>query len=583
MNIESIKDVQPTHLTEILEYIRNRNTAILQEEAARRIAAENGQKPIETPKIGASARLEPFIEMRAYTSELWDLLSRVEEGKQFRAPWVGASEKFIYGPYMTDPVPLFNVATTNHLTVLSPDNGYSKNLASYLWYLDSPKYDISLMEVDVAELPMSPSTSPAQYIREYYRNLRALDLIRLYRWQATLFELATQWDTVKRVGMIAKKYGLPLADEIDAADALVNDLLKLRHPLCVYCADSFRNMRAQTPDGPAKVYGVTEGVARLLKSNAPNGWHDLMNAISNVTEKALESGELPKKEPRHNVFLWLQKVRPIMELRGEAMIKMASKLWSGSAGIEQMELLFNRPPFAMTDGISAGVNASEVLLGLRQLVPITSTALRFDIARDEWDWLNYSPIVIDKEEAPGEYIRPSDGLPTDILPASLYMGEPGAVKQPSSSILRRLEQFRMLEQASRLVSVFGNWPSDPGDYGFNGGDAQSVARAKEEIGYYVTGKLADMAKVITNTISASTRDSISASHYYVRPDGFAARSVVRRTHPSNYYYMHGDILDTREMGTYWYSDWPVSASDLSMPRPLSTAVTAKVMACFPGL
>jgi hypothetical protein len=392
------------------------------------------------------------------------------------------------------------------------------------------------------------------------------------------------WDFLLFVQTLAKKHGLPLADEIEAAKPLADELLTYRHPLVYFVGESHRRMTAQTPDGPAQAMAVTKGMLTSIMEQPQAGWAAFIHTVRDVSKHMAEGGEKGKySTERIDIFELLQMIRPVIELRGESMRRLATKLWKSKPSVTPIELWFNKPPFALTDGISAGAAANEVMLGFRQLVPISSTGMRFDIARSIWDWHEYCTYPVEREEAPGEYTRPSDGMPRDILPLSLYMGEPGAIPLPSESIAIRLSQFGMLPAAHGLQSRFGIWPSKPGMYGLKAKVAAGITLTKEEYGSYIRGNQNEIAASIELSVAANTTDAIEKSEYMIRPEGFASRTVAKKAHPEKYYYVTGEAVNVNPMGTLWYADWPINPQDTRLSRPFTSGVTAIIQGCYPGL
>jgi hypothetical protein len=547
-----------------IEYIRTHQQEIL-------ATAKQTKPPL---------RMESMAVLSALGAEMWDNLSAIREGCQWKNPYSYGSDR-IYGPYLPTAQGILQIGMSNHLTMFSPDSEVAKKLASFYWKVDSPMLDISLLHVRPEDLPVPIEGALGQYARENERNKIALRIARLYRWQATLFDLAVVWDTVLRTAEVGRKHGATITKEVDAVSPMVDDLMKMRHPATQFCADSLRNMIAHTPDGSARAFTVTEAtLKKLMASTTGNGWFELIRPLSTL----MEEGAAAAPPQRVAIFDWLNRIRPLMEVEGAAMLKMAQTLWPSGPATEQLAMYFNQPPFSITDGISSGASASEVIFGMRTLIPVTSTGLRYDIDRDVFNWNEYSVTPVEREEAPGQYIHPDDGMPTDIIPAALYMGEPGAERQPSSSIVRRLEQLGMLDNYKRLVSEFGVWPNTPGTYGYSEPkEGSNVKAVKEAIGPFIVGNEASLSKAVDLPTSKSLKASMAHSEYYVRPDGFANRRILKRMHPRSYYYVNIDVIDRYEMKPLWYADWPVSPQDMSMSRPLVTAITAKVMSCFPGL
>lgn len=576
---------EPLAIAPIIERLRRQH--LLLEHATERESEDATKVNMKQALDEISAKkLEPLAQLTDFAAHLWDYMARIETAKPWENPAYDPST-YVYGPFLPKPVGMYQVAEPDGLTVIDPMSSLSAIFAKYLWAVDSPLHEMKQLEPDAKDIPVPQSGTLGQVVVAAARNQRAADLVRLYRLQATLVDLPITWDWIVRIGVLAKKHGLALADEIDAMAELVNELLSYRHPLVYYAGEAFRNMSADTPDGPAKAFAATTGMMRLLMQKPEAGWSTLMPLLRSVSEASpLAATPPPKKRAeRTDVFALITKFRPVLEQRAESMRNLAAGMWKTRPTVPPITLWFNKPPLGVTDGINASVTAHEVLVGVRQMTPITSIGLRFDIARELWKWNEYALVPIEREEAPGEYIAPSDGMPRDILPHALYMGEAGAITQPSKSLVTRLKQFGMIGNVKALSSQFGAWPDRPGSYGYDEvkAKATTITTTKEPEGVYIQGSIEDISNSLTLVIPESLELAIESGRYFVRPEGFASRTVVRTTHPTEYLYMFNESINIKPMDRLWYADWPVNPQDLTLSRPFTSAVTAIIHACYPGL
>lgn len=576
---------QPLAIAPIIERLRQQN--ILLESGLPEEALAKGVTMDKALKEIAARKLEPLATLSDFAATLWDYMSRIEMAKLWSNSVYDPST-LIYGPFLPHAVGVYQVGSPDGLSLVDPHSSGAANFAEYLWQVDSPLHDIKMLEPDAKDIPVPQSGTLGQIVVTAARNQRAADMIRVYRLQATLVDLPMVWDWIVRIGELGKKHGLGIADEIDAMAPFVAELLSYRHPLVYYAGEAFRNMTADTPDGPAKAFAASPGMIKKLTEGPEAGWSSLLPLLRSVVTAAPLAGAAyrSKERPdRVDVFGLITNLRPVLEQRAESMRTVASSLWKGKPSVSPVTLVFNKPAIGVTDGINASVTAHEVMIGIRQLTPITSIGLRFDIAREHWHWHEFIVTPIEREEAPGEYIAPSDGMPRDILPHALYMGEAGAIAQPSRSLWTRLSQFGMTGHVRRLTSDYGIWPDRPGTYGLDTTAAMEAAATtvREPEGTYVKGSQAQIEASVKLPVGETLEVAVQNSRFFVRPEGFATRTVLQSTHPKEYLYMFNESINVRPMERMWYADWPVNPQDLTLSRPLTTAMTAIIHGCFPGL
>lgn len=574
----------PLAIAPIIERLRKQH--LLLEHGLDPESIKKGVSMDEAIKQVTARKLEPMAQLSDFAATLWDYMAKIEMAK----PWSNTiydPVTHVYGPFLPHAVGLYHVGTPDGLSVVDPHSSGAATFAQFLWAIDSPLHEMKILEPDPKDIPVPQSGTLGQLVVTAARNQRAADLIRVYRLQATLVDLPLVWDWILRIGELARKHGLGIADEIDAMAPLVTELLAYRHPLVYYAGEAFRNMTADTPDGPAKCFAASPGMIRKLIEGPEAGWSTLLPLLRSVVASAPLAGAPYRKEDpaRVDVFGLITNLRPVLEQRAESMRTVVSSLWRTKPAVSPVTLYFNKPTMGVTDGVNASVTAHEVMIGIRQLTPITSIGLRFDIARDPWHWHEFIVVPVEREEAPGEYVAPSDGMPRDILPHALYMGEAGAIAQPSKSLWTRLSQFGQTGHVRRLQSDYGVWPDRPGSYGLVTSRAISAGAdvVREPEGEYVKGSLDEIADSIDLPKAENIRLAVESSRFFVRPEGFATRTVFQSTHPVEYLYMFNESINVRPMERLWYADWPVNPQDLSLSRPFTTALTSIVHACFPGL
>lgn len=576
---------QPLAIAPIIKRLQQQQ--ILLEHGVPAESAEAGVSMDAALKEVAARKLEPLATLTDFAATLWDYMSKIEMASLWQNEVFSPTTR-VYGPFLPHSIGIYHVGSPDGLSLVDPHSSGAARFAQYLWHVDSPLHDMKMLEPDAKDIPVPQSGTLGQVVVAAARNQRAADMIRVYRLQATLVDLPMVWDWITRIGELGRKHGLGIADEIDAMAPLVAELLSYRHPLVYYASEAFRNMSAETPDGPAKAFAASPGMMKKLTEGPEAGWSSLLPLLRSVVSTApLASASYRDKQDRSrvDVFGLITNLRPVLEQRAESMRTIAASLWKGKPSVAPITLVFNKPALGVTDGINASVTAHEVMVGVRQLTPITSIGLRFDIARDHWFWHEFIVAPIEREEAPGEYVVPSDGMPRDILPHALYMGEAGAIAQPSKSLWTRLSQFGMTGHVRRLTSDYGIWPDRPGEYGLNGPASitAGVATVKEPEGTYIKGTEAQLAECIKLQVAETLEVAVHSSRFFVRPEGFATRTVLQSTHPKEYLYMFNESINVRPMERLWYADWPVNPQELTLSRPFTTAMTAIVHSCYPGL
>lgn len=546
-------------------------------------------EPSSLPRIGEE------IGLTELAAEHWDYLTAITHASYYSNRWsgLGLSGEWVFGPFCTRPTYRAFLGTTDDYSVTNITSVHSAGLAARLCSLDSPLHNVSLMEVTDRDLPGGREQGNVGLMQVgVVRAQRAADFYRLYRLQAALMDIGMVWPLYLMMAEIAREHGSCFADEIDATKEVVADLMTYRHPMIRLVHGTTTRLRAQTPDGPADVICASKDLYHRLTRRGvqdATGWIQIFGEMRNLASQASAnlrgvdaqsvSAGWPNT-PRMDLLEFCHRLRPVLKARGDSMRRIASSMWSGAAEGEGADLLFNQPPVALTDGINASATASAVVAGLRQLVPIAGPALQYHIAREMWTWREWGLIPVEREESPGDLISPPTGVPRDMLPACMYMGESGAIEQPSASIVHRLEQFGMTSAVGRLAGINDRpWPKQAGDV-----EWKDAPTAVEAIGdFRSASQEADLLAMLEKGVVPDINERLTQNRYFVRPDGFAERVIVRRTHPEEYHFVNNHSILPKPMRKLWFKDWPVTASEMRMPYDITRGISLLLDSAIPAL
>lgn len=520
-------------------------------------------------------------------AQLLDYLMRVRFASTPMTGVLAANmgSSYVLGPHMWQPSWMPTVQSSDAYTVASMSSPQSESLARTLWYIDSPLHTINLIAVEQGD--KEAGTIGVMQVNSR-RTKRATLLAFLYRVQATLADLGMIWPWYVVLRESARAHGSPLAQEIDAVESVASVALSLRHPSWKMTHNVLSNMKANTPDGPAQVLVVSQDIANsVMRKDNQRDWVSVYSEMRDRTAKQSlppvgPQGELlvghEERIHRVDALAWLHSLKEFFITHGSELSSLATELWGGGSGGESGTLLFNEPPIAFTDGISSTCTASEAVFGLRAVMPITNHHMLWDLARVPWAWKNWSVLPVEREIAPGEYILPADSIPRDVIPMSLWMGEPMSMPRPAQSVLNYMKQVGMDAVAKRLPSRSGHpWPDLPGL--MNWDPAKSSAVVKEYMGTFMS---ASSPQELTDSLEAMPPGGdVHPEQYMVRPDGFARRVAVQKIHPDNFRHMQQMSLKRDQSDKLWWQDWPVR--DVNPDRPLTTGTTSIINSAFPSM